>query len=88
MSRVAIQIIQLLSEKVHIAVPSVETDLMETGLLDSLTLVSLIAGLEEEFSITIPFEDIEIDNFRSVARLVELVRQLKEPTMTARASAG
>ena len=88
MSRVAIQIIQLLSEKVHIAVPSVETDLMGSGLLDSLTLVSLIAGLEEEFSITIPFEDIEIDNFRSVARLVELLNKLKEPTMTVRASAG
>ena len=89
MSRVTLQIIQLLSEKVHIEVPSVETDLMESGLLDSLTLVSLIAGMEEEFGITIPFEEIELDNFRSVARLADLVSELREPTITTvRAAAG
>ncbi|MBK6797806.1 MAG: hypothetical protein IPG76_13800 [Acidobacteria bacterium] len=40
-------IIRILSEKIHVEVPSVETDLMESGLLDSLTLVELMASLEE-----------------------------------------
>lgn len=78
------QIIRLLSEKAHVEVPSVETDLMESGLLDSLTLVELMVGLEEEFGIKISFDEIEIDNFRSVTRIAEFVSQrsgMEEPTV-------
>jgi len=67
------QIIQLLAERVHIEAPSVETDLMGAGLLDSLSLVELMTGLEEQFDIRISFDEIEIDNFSSVARIVEYV---------------
>jgi acyl carrier protein len=66
-------IIWILSEKIHVEVPSVETDLMESGLLDSLTLVELMASLEEKFGISISFDDIELDNFRSVDRIAEFV---------------
>ncbi|MBK9707750.1 MAG: acyl carrier protein [Acidobacteria bacterium] len=66
-------IIRILSEKIHVEVPSVETDLMESGLLDSLTLVELMASLEEKFGISISFDDIELDNFRSVDRIAEFV---------------
>ena len=72
----------LLSEKIHVEAPSVETDLMEWGLLDSLLLVDLMAGLEEEFVIKVPFDEIELDNFRSVARIAEFVnRQSAAPEM-------
>lgn len=67
------QIVQILSDKIHVEVPSVETDLMETGLLDSLTLVELMASLEEKFGISISFDDIELDNFRSVERIADFV---------------
>ena len=66
-------IMRILSEKIHVEVPSVETDLMESGLLDSLTLVELMASLEEKFGISISFDDIELDNFRSVDRIAEFV---------------
>lgn len=69
------QIIRLLSERVHVEAPSVDTDLMESGLLDSLTLVELMSSLEEEFGITISFDEIELDNFRSVASITEFVSQ-------------
>ncbi len=69
------QIIRLLSERVHVEAPSVDTDLMEAGLLDSLTLVELMTSLEEEFGITISFDEIELDNFRSVERIGEFVRE-------------
>ena len=68
-----IQIVQILSDKIHVEVPSVDTDLMETGLLDSLTLVELMASLEEKFGISISFDDIELDNFRSVERIADFV---------------
>jgi acyl carrier protein len=69
------QITHLLSERVHVEAPSVDTDLMESGLLDSLTLVELMSSLEEQFNIRISFEEIEIDNFRSVRRIAEFVSQ-------------
>lgn len=65
---------KLLSARIHIEAPSVEVDLMESGLLDSLLLVELMAGLEEEFGVKISFDEIELDNFRSVARIAEFVR--------------
>jgi acyl carrier protein len=67
------QITRLLSEKVHIVPPSLEADLLESGLLDSLTLVELMSSLEEQFGIHISFDDIEIDNFRSVKNIAEFV---------------
>lgn len=76
------QISRLMLERVHIEVPSADTDLMELGLLDSLTLVELMTSLEEEFGIHISFDEIELDNFRSVARIAEFVNQqssLSEP---------
>jgi acyl carrier protein len=67
------QITHLLSEKVHIEPPSLEADLLESGLLDSLTLVELMSNLEEQFGIHISFDEIEIDNFRSVKNIAEFV---------------
>lgn len=69
------KITELLLDRVHVEAPSIETDLMETGLLDSLTLVELMTSLEEEFGISISFDEIELDNFRSVKRISEFVRQ-------------
>jgi len=74
------QLIRLLSERVLVEAPSVDTDLMESGLLDSLTLVELMTSLEEEFNIRISFEEIEIDNFRSIERIVEFVNQRRQAT--------
>ncbi|QQS47211.1 MAG: acyl carrier protein [Acidobacteriota bacterium] len=67
------RIVKLLSDRVHIDAPSVDTDLMESGLLDSLTLVELMTGLEDEFGVRISFDDIELDNFRSVTNIARYV---------------
>jgi len=73
------QIIHLLSERVHVEAPSADTDLMETGLLDSLTLVELMSSLEEQFGIHISFDEVEIDNFRSARRIAEFVNRRSVP---------
>jgi len=72
------QIIHLLSERVHVVAPSADTDLMESGLLDSLTLVELMSSLEDQFGIHISFDDIEIDNFRSARKIAEFINQHSE----------
>ena len=50
-----------------------ETDLFETGLVDSLTLVELLLQLEERLGVRISVEDIEPDNFRSIRAIASFV---------------
>ena len=80
------RIIHLLSERIHIEAPSADTDLMESGLLDSLMLVELMSSLEEQFGINISFDEVEIDNFRSARRIAEFVNQRSRPQAAAAAS--
>ena len=63
------QISALLAKQFHLEVPSPETDLLETGVLDSLGFVELVLHLEKEFGVKITLEQVEIDNFRSVERI-------------------
>ena len=62
----------LLEETLSIQVEA-ETNLFETGVLDSMTLVQLILQLEEKFRFRLPMEDIEVEPFRSVTKIAELV---------------
>ncbi len=53
--------------------PAPETDLVETGALDSLALVELLVAVEQDFGIRFAPEELEIERFRSLAALAELV---------------
>jgi len=67
------QINALFVEKLNLDVPSVETDLIETGLLDSLSLVELLAQLEVTFNVSISLDDLDLDNFRSLESVTRFV---------------
>lgn len=54
------------------------TDLIDAHLLDSLSIISLIAELEDTFDVTIPAVDIIPDNFNSVKAISELIERLQE----------
>jgi acyl carrier protein len=56
-------------EGLHLDIPSPETDLFETGVLDSLGFVELMLHLEQEFGVKLTLEEVELDNFRSVERI-------------------
>ena len=51
------QLIRLFAEQLHVEVPSVETDLIDTGLVDSLTFVEFLAQLEAGFGVRVSLED-------------------------------
>ena len=55
-------------------VPSADTDLFESGLLDSLGFVDLLVQLEREFGASIALDDLELDNFSSIGRIADFVR--------------
>lgn len=59
----------------NMEVPSADTDLFEAGLLDSLAFVELLLQLEREFGVATSLEDLEADNFRSIARIAIFVSE-------------
>ena len=69
------QVSSLFAKKLNLDVASVETDLIETGLLDSLALVELLAELEESFDVSISTDDMELENFRSITSIAMFVMQ-------------
>ena len=64
---------QLFLETLNVQVPSEEADLIESGLIDSLALVELLFAIEREFSVSLQRDDLEIENFRSVNRISEVI---------------
>lgn len=67
------EIANLLGEKLALEVPSVDSDLIETGILDSMKFVELLTALEQHFGTTISLDALELDSFRSIARIAEFV---------------
>lgn len=57
------------THKLQIEIPSRETDLLETGVLDSLGFVELLLHLEEDFGVSVALEQVDLQNFRSLERI-------------------
>jgi len=64
---------RLFAEKLNVTVPSVETDLIDTGLVDSLTFVEFLAQLEAGFGVQVSLEDLEIDRFRTISSIARFI---------------
>ncbi len=65
----------ILENELNINPASDLTDLLEEGLLDSLSFVELLYQLEIVFGVLVQPEDMEFDNFRSVERIAAFVGQ-------------
>lgn len=57
---------------------SVSDKLVDDGILDSLTLTSIITALTMEFNIAIPYEEIIEENFNSVDAITAMVERLSQ----------
>lgn len=66
-----------LFSRMHVAVPSAETDLFDSGILDSQKLVELLFFIEQDFKTPIDIQDFEIENFRCIAKIAALLVQRK-----------
>jgi D-alanine--poly(phosphoribitol) ligase subunit 2 len=62
-------------------IESPELDLLEARLVDSLRVVDLVLALEDRFGVSLPFEELEIEDFRTVSRLAE--RVVRTPVVAA-----
>ena len=54
------------------------TDLIDGHYLDSLTILSLVAEIEEEFDITSPAVEIVATNFNSAQSLWKMIERLQD----------
>ena len=64
---------QVFTGTFHIDVPAPETDLLDSGILDSLQFVELLYQLERRFGLQLKIEEIELDDLRSLERIARLV---------------
>jgi acyl carrier protein len=67
------RIARLFASRLNLDIPSGETDLFESGALDSMGFVELLAQIEREFGVEVALGDIEMDTFRSIERIAEFV---------------
>ena len=55
-----------------------EKHLIDDHLLDSLSIISLVAELEDTFDVTIPAVEIIPDNFNYAEAMLEMLQRLRE----------
>jgi acyl carrier protein len=68
--QIANDVVEIFSQKLHIEVCSHDSNLFESGVLDSLHLVELVFELEQQFGVRIPLGETELENFRSIESIV------------------
>ena len=54
------------------------TDLIDGHRFDSLSIISLIAEIEDEFDITVPAVDIIPANFTSAAAMMKMIERIQQ----------
>jgi acyl carrier protein len=64
---------RIFEDTLSMSAPAPEIDIIEAALLDSLTLVSLLFAIEQEFAIEIPLDSLEIDAFRTVSSIARMI---------------
>ena len=55
-----------------------DLNLFEHGYLSSLDILDLIAFIEETFAISIPDDDLNIENFGSIGSMVRFIERTKQ----------
>lgn len=66
------------AESFHIEVPSPDTDLLESGMLDSFQFVELLLQLERHFRLRIKIDDIDLEDLRTLARIARVIGRGRE----------
>ena len=69
----------MFSGALRLDVPSFDTDLFDTGVLDSLAFVELLVQLEREFGVTTSVDDLEAENFRSISSIAAFIESRVTP---------
>jgi len=72
------QIRSIFSIQLSIEIPDEDTDLLDTGLIDSLTMVDLLAHLETSYGFAVVMEDLDVEYFRNMKSIAQYVQRSSE----------
>ncbi|HEY2384639.1 MAG TPA: acyl carrier protein [Terriglobia bacterium] len=61
-------------DRLQIDAPAAGEDLFQSGILDSLSFVDMLVALEEEFTIQIALDQVDLADFRSIAAISDYIQ--------------
>lgn len=71
---------EVFEEELGLSPPASDTDLFESGIMDSLTFVNMLVSIERKFGLVVKLENLELDNFRSLAGIARFIAHNRKPT--------
>ena len=71
----ATRVSTLMRDRLHITVADRTTNLIETGLIDSMSLVELFMAFEEEFGFDAADDDLNLDDFLTLDSITAFVER-------------
>lgn len=74
MEETIIEILKELNPYVEI---TAGTKLLEEEILDSLSILLLIDGLEERYGIEIPLDRLKVEDFQTISTIVDMISRLR-----------
>lgn len=69
------QVSEIFSHALNKPVASVDLDLFEAGVLDSVTFIELLIHLELDFGVRASAADLDLDRFRSISCIADFVSE-------------
>ncbi len=69
---------RVFEDALSVAAPEPDVDIIQSGLIDSLGLVTLLFELEREFGVRVPLESLEVEDFRTIGNLVRTLAALRQ----------
>lgn len=66
---------EIFARELQVEVPGRDIDIIDSGLVDSLSFVRLLSVLEEEFQFQIDLDRLELDDFRTVSSIAGYLDQ-------------
>lgn len=67
------QINDIFADRFETRFDSNAVDLLDTGIVDSVRIVELVLEIEQRFGVNLPFEELDIEDFRTIPRLAERI---------------
>jgi 2-hydroxymuconate-semialdehyde hydrolase len=54
------------------------TPLISSGLIDSLSIISLVAFIDKKFGVRIPDEKGTVENFETITKIIQTINEFKK----------
>ena len=70
---------EVFEEELGLSPPANDTDLFESGIMDSLTFVNMLVSIERKFGLVVKLESLELDNFRCLTSIARFIAHSRNP---------